>query len=152
MATLTPAFRKNSGKIHADHVSILAQLDSLERSLEHLEVEPHTPLDAEAPRQILTIGRQLVRDLPEHCREEEETMHGPVGQVSAELAEFCAMMHREHEVMNARLWTFAGALEEFQTSVNRPGAIAQLRKEGRLFVHELRRHIELEETELSGFL
>lgn len=152
MATLTPAFRRDSGKIHSEHVAILAELDTLERALDHLVPRPQSQLEEEAPSEVLAIGKKLIRELPEHCRQEEEKLHGPVGEVSPELARFCASMQREHEVMSARLWSLAAALEGFQTATNLPAAAAHLQEAGRVFIREVRRHIELEENELSGFL
>ena len=146
MATLTQAFRTESQKIHAEHTEILAELEALERSLEHLGRN-----DA-APKEVLDLGRRLLRELPAHCRHEEETLHGTVGEVSPELAQFCALMREEHDAMRARLWSFANGLDRLEAAREDAAAIANMQREGRVFVQQLRRHIQLEERELSGFL
>lgn len=152
MATLTPAFRTESGKIHEEHTAILTALDALERALERLVAPPGTPAETQAVNAVCEMGRGLVRTLPEHCRHEEEKLHGPVREVSAELAEFCALMQREHEAMSAQLWKFAAAVDALETAPNDADAANRLKRQGVTFVQRLRQHIELEEHELSGFL
>ena len=146
MAALSQTFRAESEKVHAEHQAILGLLESLEGSLVQLSSEPQAPATA------LDLGLRLVRELPEHCRHEEEKLHGTVGEVSPELAEFCALMRREHDAMRVRLGSFAAALDRFQTAPHLPATAEHLRNEGKTFIQQLRSHIELEERELSGFL
>lgn len=147
MGTLSQAFRAESERVHREHLSILERLEALERWLDHLGG------DSGAPREVLDLGRTLVRDLPEHCRHEEETLHGPVGEVSPELANFCSQMRSEHDAMRARLWSFAGALSALESASPADAmAAVEMQRKGKTFVQQLRQHIELEERELSGFL
>lgn len=152
MARLTPTFRAESERIHGDHLAMIEVLTELERELDHL-ANPQD--DSHASTSIGAVREhawRMIRELPEHCSREEAQLLGPVSDVSPQLAEFCRQMKQEHQVMLAHLPTFRAALEELENSRDREAAIRRVTREGKELTREIRRHVEVEEQELSGFL
>jgi hemerythrin-like domain-containing protein len=152
MASLSPAFRADSQLIHHEHAAILEELFVLERSLERVAFNSESLADPPAAEQVRRIGQRLAEQLPEHCRREEDNLHRTVADVSVELCNFCRQMREEHQILLAELELFRQSLNELGRSVDREAALAHLKEYGKKLAHDMRRHIEVEERELSGFL
>lgn len=152
MATLSPAFRTDSEQIHHEHTAILEELFELEKSLDRVAFNSDGLADPRAAEQVRRIGQQLAERLPEHCRREEDKLHQTVADVSVELRNFCRRMREEHQILLAELELFRQALNELGSSTDREAAATHLKEYGRKLAHDMRRHIEAEEHELSGFL
>jgi hypothetical protein len=152
MASLTPAFRADSERIHCEHQSILEELAEMERALGRIQMSSQVLMDPRAAEEVRRIGQQLAEQLPVHCRREEEQLHATVADVSAELGDFCRRMREEHQVLLAELELFRQALNDLSLSMNREAAIAHLKEYGTRLARDLRHHVEAEEHELSGFL
>lgn len=150
MATLTPSFRDQSRRIHAEHAGLLEQLDALERELDRVVPGPDG-FDALRLSAVQPLVESLLDELPGHCEREERHLLGPVAEVSPELAEFSRAMKREHDAMLADLRALQGALAGLSSTTDST-ALGRLREEGIRIAGELRRHVRAEERELSGFL
>lgn len=152
MATLTPTFQAESARIHEEHHAFVDELTELERQLDHLDCDAQGLVDLNTAVAVTERGWKIVRELPEHCLREEAQLLDPVSEVSAELAEFTRQMRREHHALLAHLETFRCALDDLENSPDLPAAVHGVKTAGGRLARHLRRHIETEENELSGFL
>jgi iron-sulfur cluster repair protein YtfE (RIC family) len=152
MATLSPAFRVESERIHGEHQSILEELVDLERGLERMECHAQVLADPVNAEQVRRLTQHLAGELPDHCRREEERVLDAVSEVSAELCDFCRRMREEHQILLAQLEFFRQALDNLGNDADRQEALQHLKDEGARLTRALRQHILLEEHELSGFL
>jgi hypothetical protein len=152
MACFTPAFRVESEQIHNEHKAITEDLVQLERCLDRLVCYAEVFADLSSAAELRSRGRQLARQLPEHCQREEARLLDAVADVSPELAEFSRQMKLAHESLLAQLRAFARELEELENSSDLEIAIRQVKAEGRELARQLREHVAVEEHELSGFL
>ena len=152
MATLTPAFHTESQQIHGDHTLLIRELRALDLALDRLENHSEVFGNLATAKEVQFLGKALASELPDHFRREERTILTTVSKVSPQLAEFAREMERQHEGLRARLNTFCVALEELEAANDLDGAIADLKKTGKVLTCELGRHIALEEEELAGFL
>ena len=152
MATLSPAFRADSERIHGEHQAILEELVELDRGLDHLTCHEQVLADPVTAEQVRRLTQRLAAELPDHCRREEEKVLDAVCEVSTELCDFCRKMREEHQILLAQLEFFRQALDDLGSAGNRHEALEHLKGEGAKLTRALRQHILLEETELSGFL
>ena len=152
MARLTPEFRAESERIHNEHRTMLVELEELERQLDHLAPAANPSADWNRISDVREYGRRLMKELTEHCLREEKEVHARVADVSPELAEFCRVMKQEHDATQARFQAFSRALEEFDHTPDVSAAVVRIKEEGTMLARAVRRHIETEEQELSGFL
>ena len=152
MATLTPAFRADSERIHSEHQILGHILTKLESALDHLVCYSEAYANLATADDVRRYGRQLAEHFPGHCRREETAVLGPISEVSPELDEFCKQMRNEHQDLLVRLATFSSALDAFDKAEDLYDAVCRLKDVGRELTGDLRRHVETEERELSGFL
>ena len=129
---------------------LLAKLDAgLDRLVCYSEVYANLATAREVP----TLGRQLVGEFSDHCQREEASLLDPVSEVSPELREFCSQKKLEHQALRMRLDAFRSALDDFEgEACDLYEAICHLKDSGKDLTRELRRHVDSEEQELSGFL
>ena len=152
MARLTPAFRTESERIHNEHQAMLAELEELERQLDHLALDANPSADLSRINDVCLLGRHLMKELSEHCRREEAEILARVADVSPELAEFCRLVKQEHAAMETRFQDFSRVLDDVDAAPDFSAAARRVKEEGKDLVRAVRRHIEMEEQELSGFL
>jgi hemerythrin-like domain-containing protein len=152
VATLTPAFRAESERIHNEHQFIGHVLSKLDSALDHLVCYSEVYANLASAEDVRLYGRQLAEQFPGHCRREEAVLLNPVSQVSPELREFCNQMRLEHQDLIVRLATFRDALDAFDKADGLYEAVCQLKEVGKDLITDVRRHVETEEHELSGFL
>ena len=152
MASLSPAFRIESKKIHQEHQTIDLDLLELESALDHLVPGSRLLGETAAADKILHCGRRLATYLPAHCAREEAMLFDTVADISPQLAQFGEEMKRQHRELLLRLDSFILSLGQLETAEDHDGAILQLKREGCKLTEEFRRHIAAEERELSGFL
>ncbi len=152
MATLSPAFRIETQRIHSEHQILEYVLSELDEALDSLACYGEVFADFRSAGQLRRSGRQLTQQFPEHCRREEANLLDPVADVSPELAEFCGRMKGEHADLLVRLAGFRTALDDFERTDDLAEAICRLKEQGKELTRDLRRHVETEERELSGFL
>lgn len=160
MATLTPAFRAASERLHKEHEALGQVLCGLDAALDHLVCYSEVYADLSAADEIRRLGRQLAEQIPGHCRREEISLLEPVSEVSPELGEFCTEMKSEHSDLLMRLGRFCAALKGFDRALlpsqvegeDLSEVISHLKETGRELTLELRRHVAAEEQELGGFL
>ena len=152
MASLSPAFRVESRKIHQEHETIDQDLIELEAALDHLVTRSKMRGDIVTAEKVLQCGRRLATYLPAHCAREEALVFDTVADISPQLAQFGAEMKRQHRELLLRLDSFILSLGHLESFENRGDAIFKLKEEGCKLAEEFRRHIATEECELSGFL
>ncbi len=152
MATLTPAFRADSERIHKEHQILGHILTRLESALDHLVCYSEVYANLATADDVRRYGRQLAEQFPGHCRREEAALLDPIAEVSPELGEFCKQMRNEHQDLLVRLATFSSALDAFDKAEDLYEAVCRLKDVGKELTGDLRRHVETEERELSGFL
>ena len=152
MATLSPDFRAQSGKIHREHELMIEDLAGLDSALDRLICYSEVYANLASAEQVRTYGCRLAERFPEHCRCEEAAVLSPVSQVSQELARFAQQMRDEHRQLLARLDSFCQALHRLEQCEDLDETICRLKEEGKELARELRRHVATEERELSGFL
>lgn len=152
MASMTAAFRAESEKIHLEHQQMMDELVELERALERLVCYSEVFADLGSADIVRRCGRLLAEQLPEHCHREEERVLETVADVSPELSDFVRQMKGEHQGMLARLGTFCRALDDLEHSPDLDAAVCHLKEEGSQLTGYIRRHVAVEEHELSGFL
>lgn len=152
MASLSPAFRIESKKIHQEHLVIDEDLLALEVALEHLGGDLQNCNDLAAAEKAMQCGRRLATYLPAHCAREEALLLDTVSDVSTQLAEFAEEMKRQHRELLMRLDSFILSLGRLETQENMESVILELKEEGMRLAREMRQHVAMEERELSGFL
>ena len=152
MASLSPAFRIESRKIHQEHQVIDQDLTELEAALDHLVCYSQVHGDVAAAEKVLRFGRRLATYLPAHCAREETLLLDTVSDVSPQLAEFAAEVKRQHRELLTRLDSFILSLWRLESFEDAASAVFELKEEGRKLARELRQHVAMEERELSGFL
>ena len=152
MATLTKEFRAETERIHKEHMAIEQLLADLEAALDRLTCYAEVFTDMASANEVRRCGRLLARVLPEHCRREEAALHAQISEVSPQLSEFCQEMRQEHAEVIARLENLTSSLDELDRAEDLSEAIWHLKDRGKELTTELRRHVAVEERELSGFL
>ena len=152
MASLSPAFRVESRKIHQEHETIDQDLIELETALDHLVTRSKMRGQTVTAEKVLQCGRRLATYLPAHCAREEAMLFDTVANVSPQLAQFGVEMKRQHRELLRRLDSFILSLGHLESSENRDNAVLHLKEEGCKLAAEFRQHIAAEERELSGFL
>jgi hemerythrin-like domain-containing protein len=150
MASFSPAFRSVSDRVHADHEGVIADLNELEAALDDLAGSRAGFAVREATEHISRCVERLSEVLPEHFRCEDTLLLETVAKVSPELAEFAREMREQHRKLAGRVAELYRALE--RCSEDRRESLDALNDCGQTLVSELRQHIVLEETELSGFI
>lgn len=152
MATLSPAFRIESKKIHQEHQVIDEDLLALEAALEHLAGDLPDCNDLAAAERVMQCGRRLATYLPAHCAREEALLLDTVSDVSPQLAEFAEEMKRQHRELLTRLDSFILSLGRLEAQEDAASVVLELKEEGMKLAREMRQHVAMEERELSGFL
>ncbi|HLE35515.1 MAG TPA: hemerythrin domain-containing protein [Candidatus Acidoferrales bacterium] len=152
MATLTAEFRAETERIHKEHLALEQLLTDLDVALDRLICYSEVFTDMAGADEVRRCGRLLARVLPDHCRREEATLLDRVSDVSPQLRAFCQEMRQEHAVVLARLQRLTATLDELDRAEDLSEAIWHLKEQGKELTAELRRHISVEERELSGFL
>lgn len=139
-------------KVRDEHLSLLEASGQLDRSLDRLGCYSEVYFNLGAADEVRYSGRQLIEQLPRHCRHEETSLLNRVSDVSPELTEFCRQMKAEHVALLERLADLRAALEDFDKAEDLCEAVTHLKQEGKELTHYLRCHVAREEEELSGFL
>ena len=152
MATLTPTFHEDAKHLHGDHLALGAAIDHLDAALDRLICFSEVYANLAAAGEVYRCGRELNAKFPRHCRREEAELLAPVSAVSPDLCELCGGLAREHQEVLARLAAFTAALDEYERAADLDQAVRHVKETGKDLTHELRRHIAIEEHELSGFL
>jgi hypothetical protein len=152
MASLSPAFRIESKRIHHEHQVIDEDLLALEVALEHLVGHSELHTDLAAAEKVMQCGRRLATYLPAHCAREEALLLDTVSDISPQLAEFAQEMKRQHGELLMRLDSFILSLGRLETQEDAEAAVLELKDEGMKLAREMRQHVAMEERELSGFL
>lgn len=152
MATLTPAFRSDTAKVHCEHQALINELTELDSALDELVCYSEVYANLATARQVCACGRHLAELLPQHFGREEDTVFTTVARVSPELAEFAAEMRHQHDQLRARLAAFSRAVEQLEVAEDIADAVCSVKEQGKLLACELTRHVVLEENQLGGFL
>ena len=153
MVTLAASFRTESQRIHNEHQAMEHLLVKLDAGLDRLVCYSEVYANLATAGEVATLGRQLVGEFSDHCQREEVSLLNPVSEVSPELREFCSQKKLEHQALRMRLDVFRHALEDFESEAcDLYEAICHLKDLGQDLTRELRRHVDSEEQELSGFL
>lgn len=151
MATFPNTFRRDSARIHGDHQELLSQLLEFSAALEAMGLSPLS-VDPIGAGRVRRCANALQRLLPGHFLREEATLLDAVAPVSPELAEFSRQMHQEHRQFTARLNEFAGAVAQLEAGDHGGPSLRAVQETGEVLAHDLAAHIELEESQLDGFL
>lgn len=152
MATLTAEFLAGTKRIHKEHKALERVLRELEVALDRLTCYSEVFADLAGADEVRRCSRLLARVLPEHCRREETAVLDPVSDVSPQLRIFCQEMRQEHREVLAQLDSVMLAVQDLDRAEDLPEAIWHLKEQGKQLTTELRRHVAVEEQELSGFL
>jgi len=152
MATLTAAFREETKRIHKEHKALEKVMTDLDVALDRLTCYSEVFADLAGADEVRRCSRLLARVLPEHCRREETALLDPVSDVSPQLRIFCQEMRQEHREVLAQLDSLTLAVKDLDRAEDLPEAIWHLKEQGKQLTTELRRHVAVEEQELSGFL
>ena len=152
MATSTLRFRAETEKIHNEHLTFNHLLHQLDSALGRLECYSEVYANLATAEQVQRCGRRLVEQFPEHCCRAEASLLAPVSAVSPELGEFCGGVKNEHCQLLEQLGVFRAALEELDRAEDLNEAVWHLKEKGKELTGNLRRHVDMVEQELSGFL
>lgn len=152
MATLDKQFSLESNAIAHEHKAVVNELAALSLALDQMCRESDEFANLAAAKQVQFLVKDLTQLLPGHFLHEERTVLGTVAEVSRELAAFAQEMKRQHRDLERRFADFRVTLEQLDTVENLDSAFARIKQQGRDLVRDLERHIQAEESELSGFL
>jgi len=152
MATFTPGFRSVSRQIHSDHESLIDELNELEGALDDLAGSSALFAYRAAAECVARCGQRLSQMLPEHFMREETLLFDIVAKVSPELMDFAREMRSQHQALRGHLGRFCTAVQQLDEPPDRALAVNAATESGRTLATELREHVLLEESELTGFL
>jgi len=152
MSTLTTEFRAETERIHKEHLALEQLLRELDTALDRLICYSEVFTDLSGADEVRRCGRLLARVLPGHCRREEAVLFDRISGVSPQLRAFCSEMRNEHAGILARVQKLTATLEQFDRAEDLSEAVWHLKEQGKELTAELRRHVGVEEQELSGFL
>lgn len=152
MAVLTREFCKESKAVHYAHSAMMNELASMSIALEKLCATEDDFSNLSVAKQVQFLARDINDQLVPHFRHEEATVLRTVSEVSSELAAFATEMRREHDELEKRFATFCRTLEGLETVDDLSATLGDVKRDGCELVRDLERHVNTEETQLSGFL
>jgi len=152
MAVLTREFCKESKAVHYAHSAMMNELASMSIALEKLCTSEDDFGNLSVAKQVQFLARDINDQLVPHFRHEEATVLRTVSDVSRELAAFAQEMRREHADLEKRFASFCRTLEELESVDDLGATLCDVKRFGCDLVRDLERHVNTEETQLSGFL
>ena len=151
MATLSKEFCAESNAIHYAHSTMMNELAAMSVALDKLCTTDDEFANLSVAKQVQFLARDIHAELVPHFRHEEATVLRTVSEVSRELAHFAAEMRREHDDLERRFAAYCLTLDGLETAADMEATLREVKREGRELVRDLERHVNTEETELSGF-
>ncbi len=152
MARLTREFCENSHAVHYAHTTVMNELASLNATLDKLGTTDDEFASLSVAKQVQFLARDINAQLAPHFRQEEATVLRAVSDISRELALFAQQMKEEHCDLERHFAAFCRTLDELECAPDLDGSLAAVKREGHRLVQDLERHVNTEETQLSGFL
>ena len=152
MATLAPSFWTESKTVHNEHQALMEDLNELDFALDGLECYAEVFANFATASQVLACGDRVAKLLPQHFGHEEETVLAGVAKISPDLAEFAREMRAQHGHLRSRLADFSEALEHLRAGNDPAESVNEVKERGKKFTSEMRRHVDLEEQRLKGYL
>ena len=152
MAALAPGFWVESKAVHNEHQALMEDLNELDLALDGLECYCEVFANFATANLVLGCGSRVAKLLPKHFDHEEKTLLSDVAKVSPDLAEFAREMQVQHGQLRSQLTDFCQALEHLRAGNDPAESVYEVKERGKQFTSEMRRHVELEEQRLKGFL
>jgi hemerythrin-like domain-containing protein len=152
MAALAPSFWTESKTVHNEHQALMEDLNELDFALDGLECYSEVFANFATASQVLACGNRVAKLLPQHFDHEEKTLLSGVAKISPDLAEFAGEMRVQHGQLRVQLADFCQALERLRAGDDPAESLYEVKERGKMFTCEMRRHVELEEQRLKGFL
>ena len=152
MAALAPSFWNESKAIHSEHQALMEDLNELDYALDGLECYSEVFANFATAGLVLGCGGRVAKLLPEHFEHEEKTVLSGVAKISPELADFARAMRVQHGHLRSQLTDFCQALDHLRAGNDPAESVYEVKERGKRFTSEMRRHVELEEQRLKGYL
>ncbi len=151
MAVLSKEFCAQSKAVHYAHSAMMNELAAMSIALDKLCTGEDEFASLSTAKQVQFLARDINAQLVPHFRQEEASVLSTVAEVSQELALFAQQMRKEHGEIERGFAAFCQKLDTLESAADLDGMLADVKREGRNLVGALERHVQTEETELSGF-
>lgn len=141
--------RTDSESNHFQHLSLMQQLQELDRALAGLMCYSEVYANLGTAETVVRCGRELRETVPSHFAHEEHAVLDAVSLLGPQWAEFARQMKGQHLRLQGKLDAFCDAMDRLQSSEDLERSISELKQRGEDFAGQMLSHMVAEERKLN---